>query len=281
VDAQARLHPEQPANSTTRSDFDALWRHSTHLLQRGFVTGSILTVDAADAARLGPPWTRRYVYNHKRCGVCKGAVQSWDMANRTVYACTACQPLRSGTALPGPRAKALAAAGARITGAACTNDASLWHINRVQTRYCQHTGWQLECILQNWVCASFATMQSAAKCTLTVQCLCRRRNRVCKSLRCRRWRNAHASQDDCQAADRCLAGVCVLQPCACQHFLHAASARNCPVRLAFGKPSKRLQPCLLHGLASNHGTVAAGGWDHNEAAQAQACPSRNAHNASA
>ena len=105
------MHPEQPANTITREEFDSLWRHSTHALQRGFVTGSILTVDAADAAALGPPWTRRYVYNHKRCGVCRGAVKSWDMANRTVYACTACQALRKGTEIPEARRKALAAAG--------------------------------------------------------------------------------------------------------------------------------------------------------------------------
>ena len=41
------------------------------LLQRGFKTGSILTVDPEDAARLGPPWTRRYIYNQvhgEHCG---------------------------------------------------------------------------------------------------------------------------------------------------------------------------------------------------------------------
>ena len=108
---QARLHPEQPANTITREDFECLWRHSTHLLQRGYVTGSILTVDSVDAARLGPPWTRRYVYNHKRCGFCKGPVKSWDMAARTVYACLQCQQLRKDTKLTPARTKAMADAG--------------------------------------------------------------------------------------------------------------------------------------------------------------------------
>ena len=106
---QARVHPEQPANTITRAEFDRLWRHSVLLLQRGYVSGSILTVDAADAAALGPPWTRRYVYNHSRCGVCKSRVRTWDMAARTVYACEACQPLRKGTVLPERRAAAVAA----------------------------------------------------------------------------------------------------------------------------------------------------------------------------
>lgn len=41
--------------------------HAVVLLQRGFLTGSILTVDPEEAAVLGPPWTRRYIYNHNLC----------------------------------------------------------------------------------------------------------------------------------------------------------------------------------------------------------------------
>jgi hypothetical protein len=53
------VHPEQPANTITRPVFDELWRHSVTLLQRGFSTGSIVTVDAEEAVVLGKPWTRR------------------------------------------------------------------------------------------------------------------------------------------------------------------------------------------------------------------------------
>ena len=56
---QAGVHPEQPGNSITRETFDKVWHHSVDLLQRGFQSGSILTVDADEAKRLGPPWTRR------------------------------------------------------------------------------------------------------------------------------------------------------------------------------------------------------------------------------
>ncbi len=56
---KARVHPEQPANSLDREAFERVWRHSVLLLQRGFLTGSILTVDQVDADRLGKPWTRR------------------------------------------------------------------------------------------------------------------------------------------------------------------------------------------------------------------------------
>ena len=56
---QAGVHPEQPGRTVSREEFEALWRHSVLLLQRGFKTGSILTVDAEEAKKLGKPWTRR------------------------------------------------------------------------------------------------------------------------------------------------------------------------------------------------------------------------------
>lgn len=108
---KARLHPEQPCNTLSRETFDEVWRHSVLLLQRGFTTGSILTVDPEDAAAMGPPWTRRYIYNQATCGQCGGGVSVWDMAARKVYACTRCQPLQPGTVLPPARLKALAALG--------------------------------------------------------------------------------------------------------------------------------------------------------------------------
>ena len=50
-------------------------------------------MDDANAAAMGPPWTRRYVYNHSSCGRCGSDIKSWAMANRTAYACEVCQPL--------------------------------------------------------------------------------------------------------------------------------------------------------------------------------------------
>lgn len=107
---KASVHPEQPAASLTREQFDEVWRHTVLLLQRGFQTGSILTVDPEEAKVLGAPWTRRYIYNQSKCGRCKGPVRTWDMANRTVYACETCQPLARGTELSDARALAVQAA---------------------------------------------------------------------------------------------------------------------------------------------------------------------------
>ena len=52
---KAGLHPEQPARTLGRAAFDAVWAHSVALLQRGFTTGSILTVrgDQGFAGRAG------------------------------------------------------------------------------------------------------------------------------------------------------------------------------------------------------------------------------------
>ena len=57
---QAKVHPEQPGYSVDREAFERIWFHSVDLLQRGFRTGSILTVDPEDAQSLGKPWTRRW-----------------------------------------------------------------------------------------------------------------------------------------------------------------------------------------------------------------------------
>ncbi len=56
---QAGVHPEEPGRLVSREGFELIWRHSVDLLQRGFKSGSILTVDADEAKVLGPPWQRR------------------------------------------------------------------------------------------------------------------------------------------------------------------------------------------------------------------------------
>lgn len=103
---KAGVHPETPGECVSATQFRHIWCHSVDLLQRGFSTGSILTVDAEEG--LPAPWLRRYVYNQSACGRCRGPVRTWDMATRTVYACETCQP-RQGT-MSQARAQAHAAA---------------------------------------------------------------------------------------------------------------------------------------------------------------------------
>jgi len=108
---KAGVHPEEPASSLPEKLLDSVWFHSVDLLQRGFASGSIMTVDKNH--NMPAPWNRRYIYNHEKCGVCavkRGvdqAVQSWDINNRTVYACPNCQPLLDHSELDEERQNAL------------------------------------------------------------------------------------------------------------------------------------------------------------------------------
>lgn len=61
------VHPEQPARTLPRAVFELIWTHSVLLLQRGFLTGSILTVDPEEARVLGPKWCVRCWW----CGWCE------------------------------------------------------------------------------------------------------------------------------------------------------------------------------------------------------------------
>ncbi|KAK9902765.1 hypothetical protein WJX75_005429 [Coccomyxa subellipsoidea] len=117
---KAGVHPEEPGRLVSREGFELIWRHSVDLLQRGFKSGSILTVDADEAKILGPPWQRRYIYNHKSCGRCGSAISTWIIQARTCYACLTCQPLQAGTELNPERAKILAAAtGTKVFNSHC------------------------------------------------------------------------------------------------------------------------------------------------------------------
>lgn len=97
---KAGVHPNRLASVLSREEFDRIWEHSVDLLQRGFQTGSILTVDKDEAIRLGTPGLRRYIYNQSKCGRCKTPVNSWVVDTRTCYACPHCQPLKESEALP-------------------------------------------------------------------------------------------------------------------------------------------------------------------------------------
>ncbi|GBG25856.1 Endonuclease 8-like 3 [Hondaea fermentalgiana] len=96
---KAGVHPNRLATMLTREEFDRIWMHSVDLLQRGFQSGSILTVDKDEGTRLGRPNMRRYIYNQAKCGRCQGTVVSWSMDTRTCYACPHCQPLRAEESL--------------------------------------------------------------------------------------------------------------------------------------------------------------------------------------
>ncbi|KAG8466181.1 hypothetical protein KFE25_001937 [Diacronema lutheri] len=96
----AGVHPELTGVELTRDAFDRIWAVTVRLMRDGFLRGSIITVDAAEARRLGTPTLRRYIYDRATCGRCNGRVVSWQISARTCYACTACQPRAAGAPTP-------------------------------------------------------------------------------------------------------------------------------------------------------------------------------------
>ncbi|KAL3930786.1 MAG: hypothetical protein SGBAC_011611 [Bacillariaceae sp.] len=94
---KAGVHPNRPGMALEREEFDRVWEQTVLLLQRGYETGSILTVDPKEAKALGNPRLRRYIYNTAKCPRCGTSIQSWPINNRTCYACPKCQPLTPRT----------------------------------------------------------------------------------------------------------------------------------------------------------------------------------------
>jgi formamidopyrimidine-DNA glycosylase len=93
----AGVYPTVPGNLLDRDMFDKVWDACVKLLQRGYDTGSILTVDEAIDPNVAARGERRYIYNRSTCARCGSKVSSWDMGGRTCYACEGgvCQPKTS------------------------------------------------------------------------------------------------------------------------------------------------------------------------------------------
>jgi len=94
---KAGMHPNRIGKTLLREEFDRVWYHTKDLLERGYSTGSILTVDPEEALALGKPRMRRYIYNTAKCPRCSSSIKSWAIAGRTCYACPTCQPLNSNS----------------------------------------------------------------------------------------------------------------------------------------------------------------------------------------
>lgn len=78
---EAGIHPNQPANTLTRSEVLKLWALTVKQMQAGFRTGSIWG---------NKPGAACYGRSTSACG---GKVKSWAMGGRTVFACAKRQRL--------------------------------------------------------------------------------------------------------------------------------------------------------------------------------------------
>jgi endonuclease VIII len=90
------IHPERPANTITRDEFDQLWSTLTAMLRQALKDRRIVTVAAAELERPKAKLLQgegRYVYRQERCRRCDREVRRWDLAGRWAYACESCQRL--------------------------------------------------------------------------------------------------------------------------------------------------------------------------------------------
>jgi endonuclease-8 len=107
------LDPHRAGRDVARSDLERLWRNTVTLLQIGAKHNAIRVVgeategpwggehiDPADhevRSRYGPKKDRLWVYKRPTCKLCGGAIQTGELAARTLYWCPSCQSGRPGT----------------------------------------------------------------------------------------------------------------------------------------------------------------------------------------
>jgi endonuclease-8 len=84
------IHPERPANTLSRPEFDALWSTLVTMMREGVETRRIVTVHPSErATTTDDPF---YIYKRQRCRRCDGPVRVWALGARRAYACERCQP---------------------------------------------------------------------------------------------------------------------------------------------------------------------------------------------
>jgi len=91
----AGIHPEAPANTVTREQFDEMWTTLVGWLRHGVKDQVIITVDPTLVGKPRSRIKRRealWVYKQERCRRCGTEVRRWDLSGRWAYACETCQP---------------------------------------------------------------------------------------------------------------------------------------------------------------------------------------------
>ena len=89
------IHPERPADTITREEFDSIWATLVDWLRHGVRDQVIITVDPRQigkARRRIGKGEALHVYKQDRCRGCGGEIRRWDLAGRWAYACETCQP---------------------------------------------------------------------------------------------------------------------------------------------------------------------------------------------
>lgn len=87
------IHPERAGYSLSRSEFDALWQTLVRWFKIGVRYNRIITTASAGSASPGHirRGERLRIYKKTHCPQCEWGVRSWELGNRTIYACEQCQ----------------------------------------------------------------------------------------------------------------------------------------------------------------------------------------------
>jgi endonuclease-8 len=95
----AGIHPERPANTLSRAEFDRLWETLAAMLRQGVEDRRIITVhasergaSASDGVETVAPEDAFYVYHQAHCRRCGSPIRVWSVGPRRAYACERCQP---------------------------------------------------------------------------------------------------------------------------------------------------------------------------------------------
>ncbi len=83
------IHPDRPGREITQSEFEAIWDLAVSLLKVGKKFNRIVTVKPSKAGRRQSE--ALHIYKQPHCPRCGADVYYWQLANRTIYACDACQ----------------------------------------------------------------------------------------------------------------------------------------------------------------------------------------------
>jgi endonuclease-8 len=89
------IHPDRPANTLTREEFDALYATVARMLKQAMKDKRIVTVARNELPKPVKQLDRlegRYVYRQENCFRCGTPVRRWDLAGRWCYVCETCQP---------------------------------------------------------------------------------------------------------------------------------------------------------------------------------------------
>jgi len=89
-----QIHPNIPGNQLRREQFDEIWKLAKEFLRTGVKYNRIITVDPNRAEKpLGrlKRQERILIYKKSHCPACNHKVRSWELGNRSMFACENCQ----------------------------------------------------------------------------------------------------------------------------------------------------------------------------------------------